>query len=140
MLAIIAIDENGIEELEPVPYEWEVAEFQDTTPPTVTIERAPPTDSERRSFEFIGSDDMTPPQLLIYECRVDSTNELDWQECISPFSLLDLYTYEDPQMAPGPAHVRGPGDRPGRAARPELAVEGNVGRARLLHLDARSPT
>ena len=38
---------------------------------------------------------------MTYECRVDSTNELDWVECVSPFNLLDMFTYEDPQMAPG---------------------------------------
>ena len=44
-------------------------------------------------FEFTGTDDLTPPALLTFECRVDSTNELDWFECVSPFNLLDLYTY-----------------------------------------------
>ena len=52
-------------------------------------------------FEFTGTDDFTPPGLLRFECRIDSTNPLDWEECTSPFNLLDLYTYQDPQMAPG---------------------------------------
>jgi hypothetical protein len=39
--------------------------------------------------------------LLTFECRVDSTNELDWFACTSPFNLLNLYTYADVQLAPG---------------------------------------
>ena len=61
----------------------------------------PAPNSSTTTFEFVGTDDQTPPELLIYECRMDSTNELDWEECTNPFNLLDLFTYEDPQMAPG---------------------------------------
>ena len=35
---------------------------------------------------------------------MDSTSELDWEECTSPYNLLDHYTYADFQLAPGP-HV-----------------------------------
>jgi hypothetical protein len=46
-------------------------------------------------------DDLTPPVLLTFECRVDSANDLDWFACVSPFNLLDIFTYQDVQMAPG---------------------------------------
>ena len=36
-----------------------------------------------------------------FECRVDSTNNLDWQECTSPVNLLDMFASEDPQVGPG---------------------------------------
>jgi CSLREA domain-containing protein len=127
MLTIIAIDANGIEELEPVPYEWEVAEFQDTTPPTVSIERAPLSGTSDGVFEFIGADDMTPPALLTYECRVDSTNDLDWEECVSPFTLLDLYTYDDPQMAPGQHTFQVRAIDIAEPLDPNSPFEGNVG-------------
>ena len=90
-----------VSELEAAEYEWAIVEGIDTAPPRRSIERRPPSNSSSTQFEFTGTDDQTPPELLVFECRVDSTNELDWEECVSPFNLLDLYTYEDPQMAPG---------------------------------------
>ena len=52
-------------------------------------------------FEFDGTDNLTPAALITFECRLDCTSELDWAVCESPYNLLDTYTYEDPQMAPG---------------------------------------
>jgi CSLREA domain-containing protein len=102
MLRVIATDlATGAEEMEAAVYEWEIVEFQDVTPPDTSIERAPADNSSATIFEFIGTDDMTPPALLTFECRVDSTNNLDWFACVSPFNLLDMFTYADPQMAPG---------------------------------------
>ena len=104
MLRVIGIDANGVEQVEASEYEWEIVDAQDVTPPVVTIERAPSRLIPNSStlFEFTGTDDFTPPLMLRFECRLDSTNPLDWEECTSPFNLLDLYTYQDPQMAPGP--------------------------------------
>ena len=82
-------------------YEWEIVDPIDTTPPDTSIELAPPTGSSNTRFEFTGTDDLTPPELITYECRIDSTNALDWESCVSPYNLLEFYTYEDPQMAPG---------------------------------------
>ncbi len=104
LLRVIATDENGVSEVEAAEYEWEVLEPFDDTPPETTLERAPAAGSSSTLFEFTGSDDQTPPVLLIFECRVDSTSELDWEECTSPYNLLDHYTYADFQLAPGP-HV-----------------------------------
>ena len=94
-----------------------------------SLDRRPANGSSSTTFEFTGTDDLTPPELLIFECRIDSTNELDWQECVSPFNLLDLFTYEDVQMAPGPAHLRGARHRHGREPvrepdRPEPELRG----------------
>jgi|GEM_PF-3162244 len=102
MLRVIATDlATGAEELEAAVFEWEIVEFQDVTPPNTTIELAPLNNSSSTLFEFVGVDDTTPPSLLTFECRMDSTNELDWFACVSPFNLLDMFTYADTQMAPG---------------------------------------
>jgi parallel beta-helix repeat protein len=92
---------DGMEEQEPAEYEWGIVEGIDLAPPETTFDLRPTPGSSSTKFEFSGTDDLTPPELLIFECRMDSQNELDWQECTSPFNLLDLFTYEDPQMAPG---------------------------------------
>lgn len=103
MLRVVATDlATGASEMEAAIFEWEVVEFQDVTPPDTSIELAPPNNSSATTFEFTGVDDMTPPVLLTFECRVDSTNDLDWFACVSPFNLLDMFTYADVQMAPGP--------------------------------------
>ncbi|HEV2951482.1 MAG TPA: right-handed parallel beta-helix repeat-containing protein, partial [Actinomycetota bacterium] len=56
-------------ELEPAIYEWEVVEPLDTLPPDTFIERAPGSaDLSSTIFEFSGTDDLTPPLLLTFEC------------------------------------------------------------------------
>ena len=130
--------ERGRSELEAAEYEWEVLEPLDNEPPRDLIERAPANNSSSTIFEFTGTDDLTPPELLIFECRLDSTNELDWEECVSPFNLLDLYTYQDPQLRARPAHLRGARDRHGRAGSRTRTnpLEGNVDPTpATLHVD-----
>ena len=109
LLRVLATsDSPEMQELEPAEYEWEVL--------TPSDERAarrsrssgrPRTARSSTFFEFVGVDDLTPAELLIYECRLDSTSNLDWEECPSPFNLLDRYTYEgggagEPLLSPGP--------------------------------------
>ncbi len=54
-------------------------------------------------FEFVGLDDLTPEFLLLFECQVTNgtapPNENAWVECVSPFNLLDVYSYADPEMS-----------------------------------------
>jgi parallel beta-helix repeat protein len=102
-LRVVATDENGVSEVEAAVYEWEVLEHENG-PPETSIERAPGDGTSATTFEFEGVDDMTPPSRLLFQCRLDGVSELDWEECENPFNLLDLYTYEDFRMAPGP-HV-----------------------------------
>ena len=103
-------------ELEPAIYEWEVVDPVDGSPPNTTIERAPagqvtnPDNTlSSTTFEFVGLDDLTPDFLLLFECQVTNgtelPNELEWIECTSPFNLLDVYSYADPQMAIGVEHT-----------------------------------
>ena len=102
MLQVVATDPNGIAELEAAVYEWEVLEPFDNTPPETVLDRAPADGSSSTLFEFSATDDQTPPALITFQCRIDSTNELDWEECANPYNLLDHYTYADFQLAPGP--------------------------------------
>ncbi|WP_165821285.1 right-handed parallel beta-helix repeat-containing protein [Nocardioides gansuensis] len=90
-------------ELEPAIYEWEVVDTVDTLPPDTTIERAPvAADLSSTVFEFSGIDDLTPEFLLTFECQVTNgtapPNDNEWVACTSPFNLLDVYSYADPQM------------------------------------------
>ena len=99
---------NG--EQEPAVYEWEIVETLDVVPPETSIERAPgPSDLASTIFEFSGTDDLTPEQLLTFQCQVvdgaAAPVAADWVDCISPFNLLDAYTYEDFQLAPGVQHT-----------------------------------
>ena len=90
-------------ELEPAVYEWEVVDPVDTLPPKTPIERAPgAADLSSTVFEFSGIDDLTPEFLLTFECQVTPgtapPNGNEWVDCISPFNLLDVYSYADPQL------------------------------------------
>src|ERR671916_78027 len=84
MLQVVATDANGLSEMEAAVYEWEVLEPFDNVPPETTLELAPPDNSSSTMFEFTGTDD------------------LDWEECTSPYNLLEHYTSADFQLAPGP--------------------------------------
>src|ERR687896_683673 len=83
-------------------YEWEVLEPFDNVPPETVLDRAPADGSSSTIFEFSGTDDQTPPGLITFECRIDSTSDLDWEACTNPYNLLEHYTYADFQLAPGP--------------------------------------
>ena len=75
-LRVVATDsERRRPSSKPAVYEWEVVDSTDTAPPETTIERAPATGTSSTIFEFAGTDDLTPPSLLTFECRVDSTND-----------------------------------------------------------------
>ncbi|WP_162605917.1 right-handed parallel beta-helix repeat-containing protein [Jiangella aurantiaca] len=90
-------------ELEPAVYEWEVVDAVDTLPPQTSIERAPgAADLSSTIFEFSGTDDLTPEFLLTFECQVTNgtaaPNDNEWVQCTSPFNLLDVYSYTDPEL------------------------------------------
>ena len=101
ILRVVATDPLGREEIEPAVYEWEVLLPVTSAAPDTTIAVTPADGSSALTFAFTGTDDITPSSRLLFECRVDSTNELDFQECTSPFNLLERYTYAEPQLAPG---------------------------------------
>jgi parallel beta-helix repeat protein len=70
----------------------EPTEPPDPTSPDTAITAAPPelTIDDRASFEFTGSDDTTGPSALEFQCRLDSTNDLDWVDCEQPAEYLNL--------------------------------------------------
>jgi parallel beta-helix repeat protein len=67
---------------EPVAFGWTV-NAPDTTPPSTSIVLGPasPTASTSATFIFGGSDNLTALADLTYECRLDSTDDLDWEAC-----------------------------------------------------------
>ena len=79
------------EELEAVEYEWEVLEPLVNEPPDDPHRRRP---GEQHAasvmFEFTGTDDLTPPTRLVFECGLDTTNPVEFTECVSPFNVLEL--------------------------------------------------
>src|ERR671914_115991 len=100
---ITATDPEGqMVEVEPAEYEWTVIPGQDDAPPETTILSRPASGSSDTVFTFAGQDDQTGPNQLTFECRLDSTSELDWYECLSPHNLLEQFPPEE--LAPGP-HV-----------------------------------
>jgi CSLREA domain-containing protein len=97
LFQVIATGPDGAEQLEPTEYEWDIAMPQDTTPPETILTVVPANSSADAMFEFTGTDNYTPASRLLFECRLDSTNVLDWTACVSPFNLLEIY----PTLAPG---------------------------------------
>src|SRR5918999_154802 len=55
----------------------------DLDPPQTIIAEKPPllTNSRTATFTFSGTDDMTPPQFMEFECRLDSRDPEMWLEC-----------------------------------------------------------
>ena len=58
----------------------------DLSPPHTSITDAPsnPTSERTATFAFTGTDDTTPPDELEFECRLDTSDENLWVECLSP--------------------------------------------------------
>ena len=98
LFQVLATDpETEAEQIEVTEYEWTVISGDDTVPPTTLITSAPADNSSSTVFTFVGADDQTQPLALAFECRLDSTLEADFSDCVSPFNLLD----EFPEFAPG---------------------------------------
>ncbi|MHA2647799.1 MAG: choice-of-anchor J domain-containing protein [bacterium JZ-2024 1] len=81
---VVAIDLAGWTGL-PANYDWIV----DLTPPDTQITSAPPvfTNNQDATFEFTGTDDVTPPANLTFECQIDGGG---FSPCVSPFSATGL--------------------------------------------------
>ena len=130
---VIATDpETEATQLEPTEYEWTVLLGADTTPPDTQIVTARrPTARSDTVFTFTGTDDQTQPLALTFECRLDSTLEADFVECISPFNLLE----EFPELRPRRPHASRCG--PSTTAIPTPQRRPDAGQ---LHAGPRSPT
>ena len=48
------------------------------------------SNSRNASFTYMGKDDTTPIFELVFECRVDSTDPLAWEDCEYPAEILNL--------------------------------------------------
>ncbi|HEY0640073.1 MAG TPA: DNRLRE domain-containing protein [Pseudonocardiaceae bacterium] len=100
-LRVRAVDLDGLtsgpDEL--AEFEWTVEPGLDVTPPVTAWAATPGSPSASATFEFTGTDDVTAPAALLFECRLDSSLETDFAECVSP------WTYPNPDfpepLAPG---------------------------------------
>jgi parallel beta-helix repeat protein len=87
-----AVYPDGSVSPSPAEWLWEVDEALDEVPPDTEILSGPadPTKSRTATFTFTGSDNSSPAEFLEFECRLDSTDELAWDECVSPASYTNL--------------------------------------------------
>ena len=58
--------------------------------PRRVIADAPADNTSQLMFEFQGTDDFTPPGVLTFECGLDTTNPVEFVECVSPLNILEL--------------------------------------------------
>jgi parallel beta-helix repeat protein len=98
LFRVNATDPEGREQLEPTEYEWTIIPPLDTVPPDTVITGQPADGSSDVVFTFTGSDNVTSASGLTFECRLDSTLEADFVDCVSPFNLLT----EFPEFGAGP--------------------------------------
>jgi CSLREA domain-containing protein len=92
-----AKDAAGNVDGSPASYVWTV-EPPDNTPPDTTVPEtaitsagpADPTNQTAASFSFTGSDDVSAPTALRFQCRLDSAAEAGWEGCSSPKSYGPL--------------------------------------------------
>ena len=76
-----------------------------------------------------GTDNQTQALALTFECRLDSTSELDWFACVSPFNLLD----EFPEFAPGTHTFEIRANDNAEPLDPQSPSEGNVDPTPIVH-------
>ena len=106
IMRVQAVDLDGMisGEAEMVEHEWTIVPGPDTTAPETAIGTGPanPSTVTTASFTFTGTDNVTAPAGLLFECRLDSQNEADFAPCLSPHDYPNLDLPE--QLEPGP-HV-----------------------------------
>jgi len=80
-----AIDEHGNIDATPASYIWTI----DATPPDTTITAMPAAISNVKSpsFAFQGTDNVTPANLLTFQCKLDSG---PWTACVSTLAYTNL--------------------------------------------------
>ena len=68
----------------------------DTQPPDTIIAEMPPlvTNSRSATFSFSGTDNVSSPQFMEFECRLDSRDPELWLECFNPTFFSNLTTGE----------------------------------------------
>src|ERR671915_414415 len=88
-LEVRAIDRNG--NTDPTPDVHNFIGGEDITPPQTFLTAKPTNPSTRNTavFGFSATDDSTDPSLIEYECRIDFG---DWEavECLNPMSFSNL--------------------------------------------------
>ncbi len=106
LFQVYAIDPEGAEQIEATQYEWTIVSGLDTVPPDTQVTGGPADPTGSASFEFAGTDNVTSPQGLTFECSLDDPADAAFAECTSP------WTYPNPDLpeplAPGTHtfHVR----------------------------------
>jgi parallel beta-helix repeat protein len=103
-LRVVATDpETGVSEAEPAEYAWTVVSSLDTTPPSTQITTTDPVDQNGAlTFAFTGTDNVTSPDGLLFECSLDNPADAAFTACLSPLTLPNPDLPEP--VAPGP-HV-----------------------------------
>ena len=130
LFRVLAIDpETEGTQLEATEYSWTILPGEDTTPPNTILSLAPDSGTSDTFFEFTGTDDQTQPLALTFECRLDSTLEADWFECLSPFNLLE----EFPEFAPGDHTFEVRANDNAEPVDPNAPTEGNVDPTPAVH-------
>jgi Bacterial Ig-like domain len=91
-----AKDAAGNRDSSAATYDWRIEAPEvppsDTTPPETTIGSGPadPTNQTAASVSFAGTDDVSAPSALRFQCRLDSVVEAGWEACSSPKSYSAL--------------------------------------------------
>jgi large repetitive protein len=90
-----AIDRAGNVDGSPASHDWTVDTVEepptDTTPPETTLGNRPstPTTSQSATFTFSGTDDVTAPGDMRFECRLDGS-AFGFTACSSPWPYFNL--------------------------------------------------
>ncbi len=130
LFRVLAIDpETEATQLEATEYPWTILPGEDTTPPNTILTLAPASGTSDMTFQFTGTDDQTQPLALTFECRLDSTLEADWFQCLSPFNLLE----EFPEFAPGEHTFEVRANDNAEPLDPNAPAEGNVDPSPVVH-------
>ncbi len=76
---------------DPTPHIQHISGLNLNPPDTIIAEKPPlQTNSRSALFTFTGTDDLTPPQFLEFECRLDNNDPELWLECLNPTMFSDL--------------------------------------------------
>ncbi|MBK8903182.1 MAG: right-handed parallel beta-helix repeat-containing protein [Anaerolineaceae bacterium] len=107
LLRILGEDPEGeLPAMEPTEYEWTVVPPLDTTPPNTSITSGGPDVTGSMTFTFSGTDNVTSPEGLTFECSLDDPTTGAFSPCTNPWTLPNLEFPEPLTAGPHIFYVR----------------------------------
>ncbi|HSF97837.1 MAG TPA: right-handed parallel beta-helix repeat-containing protein, partial [Ornithinibacter sp.] len=106
LFQVYAVDPEGAEQIEATVYDWTIISGLDTVAPDTQITGGAEDPTGSATVEFAGTDNVTSPQGLTFECSLDDPADAAFTECTSPWTIPNADLPEPLTPGEHTVHVR----------------------------------